>query len=169
MPEGEIIPARIGFSSSLGTDISFVLVTSITERSAGTRGPPRRTSVVDPTRVPGKRLTLPSNICTFSSRCRDTKSIHTERRVKYMFCSVHTESETRYPGAAQRGTSWSFIGSDQVTTLHCFSRGSQREKMDVCGRFTQFDLRLRELRELRVDQMSMRTGPEPCRQERTVW
>ena len=168
MPEGEIIPARIGFSSSLGTDISFVLVTSITERSAGTRGPPRRTSVVDPTRVPGKRLTLPSNICTFSSRCRDTKSIHTKRQARYMFYSVHTESETRYPGEAQRGTSWSFTGSDQVTSLHCFSRGSQREKMDVEGPLN-LTIRLRELRELRVDQMSMRTGPEPCRQERTVW
>ena len=165
MPEGEIIPARIGFSNNLGTDISFVLVTSITERSAGTRGPPRRTSVVDPTRVPGKRLTLLSNICTFSSRCRDTKSIHTEPASKI---HVHTESETRYPGAAQRGTSWSFTGSDQVTSLHCFSRGSQREKMDVEGPLN-LTIRLRELRELRVDQMSMRTGPEPCRQERTVW
>lgn len=41
--------------------------------------------------VPGKRP-LRSNICTFSSKCRDTKSIHTEQQEKYMFYSVHTKA-----------------------------------------------------------------------------
>ena len=97
------------------------------------------------------------------------KAFIQSRQAKYMFYSVHTESETRYPGEAQRGTSWSFTGSDQVTSLQCFSRGSQREKMDMKGSFN-LTIRLREyLRKLRVDQMSMRTNPEPCRRERTVW
>ena len=38
MPECENIPAPIGISSGLGTGISFVLVTAITERSAESRG-----------------------------------------------------------------------------------------------------------------------------------
>ena len=44
--------------------------------------------------VPGKRFTLPSNICAFNSKCRDTKSIHTERQAKYMFYSVHTRARS---------------------------------------------------------------------------
>ncbi len=47
------------------------------------------------------------------------------------------QSGTRYPGAAQRGTGWSFAGSHQVTRLQCFSKGSTRK--DGCGRLTQFD------------------------------
>jgi hypothetical protein len=89
---------------------------------------------------------------TCDSKCCDAESIHTERQAKIHVLQFTHESGTRYPGAAQRGTSWSFTGSDQVTRLQCFSRGSQRENMDVEGSLN-LTIRLRELlRELRVDQ-----------------
>ena len=92
---------------------------------------------------------------TYNSKCCDAESIHTERQAKIHVLQFTHESGTRYPGAAQRGTSWSFTGSNQVTRLQCFSRGSRRENMDVESSLN-LTIRLRELlRELRVDQLGL--------------